>query len=427
MAERRVALIIASNRYEDEKLQQLIAPAQDAKALVRVLEDTSIGDFRVQMLLDEPSHKIRWEIEAFFRNRERSDLLLLYFSCHGIKDDRGRLYYATVDTRCELLRSTAVPSTFVNDVMYDSRSRRQVLILDCCYSGAFAKGLVAKTDKGISTKERFEGRGRVVLTASDAMQYAFAGDKVVGEGVQSVFTHHLVRGLETGEADLDGDGLVSLDELYDYVYRRVTDETPQRPGKWALDVQGEIIVARNPNPEAKVRLIRFSSGEEASSVDDWIVLVERNWDEASEFLYSGLVEKWLAHINRLDLAREARRIRHEVTDDRSIGLEQFQRLVGSFKPQRRTDVVTNLSELIGQLTFWKLRRQKAPQKLTLELTNQGRGYLHGKVISKVAWISVPQPRFGCLHGQTARVDIVVNPARRRTLEFALTPLDFSLE
>jgi formylglycine-generating enzyme required for sulfatase activity len=88
-----------------------------------------------------------------------------------------------------------------------------------------------------------------VLTASDAMQYAFEGDNVKGEGVQSIFTRTLVRGLETGEADLDGDGLVSLDELYDYVHDRVADETPhQRPGKWVFDVQGQIVIARNPHP-----------------------------------------------------------------------------------------------------------------------------------------------------------------------------------
>jgi len=72
----------------------------------------------------------------------------------------------------------------------------------------------------------------VVLTASNATQYAFQGDEIIGKGSRSVFTQHLVQEMETGEADLGGDGWVSLDELYDYVYDRVTDETPQQtPGK----------------------------------------------------------------------------------------------------------------------------------------------------------------------------------------------------
>jgi hypothetical protein len=46
------------------------------------------------------------------------------------------------------------------------------------------------------------------------MQQAFEGNTVEGKGVRSVFTSTLVRGLETGEADLDKDGVISLDELY---------------------------------------------------------------------------------------------------------------------------------------------------------------------------------------------------------------------
>ncbi len=252
MAEKRLALIIASYQYEDPDLRQLIAPAQDAEALSRVLGDPAIGGFEVQICLNKPSYEVNQQIEAFFDDRKRDDLLLLYFSGHGIKDEDGQLYFATADTRRKRLRSTAVWANFVNDVMRRSRTRRQLLLLDCCYSGAFARGMVARADKEIGTKEHFEGRGRVVLTASDAMQYSYEGDKIEGEGVRSVFTRSLVHGLETGEADRDGDGRVSIDELYDYLYERVEEETPQqRPGKWAFDVHGEIVIARNPRPVVK--------------------------------------------------------------------------------------------------------------------------------------------------------------------------------
>jgi uncharacterized caspase-like protein len=213
-----------------------------------VLADPSIGGFEVKMLLNEPSHMVNQAIEAFFADRKRDDLILLYFSGHGIKDEDGRLYFATTDTRRQMLRTTAIPATLVQDVMSCSRSRRQVLLLDCCYSGAFARGMVTKSDQLVGTMGQFEGRGRVVLTASDAMQYAFEGDKVRGRGVRSVFTNALVHGLKTGEADLDRDGHISLDELYDYVYDKILDETPQqKPGKWAFDVQGEILIAHNPH------------------------------------------------------------------------------------------------------------------------------------------------------------------------------------
>jgi uncharacterized caspase-like protein len=144
MTEKRFALIIASYEYEDPDLRKLLAPAQDAKALAGVLADPAIGRFEVQMLQNEPSHKVSQAIEAFLADRKRDDLVLLYFSGHGIKDEEGRLYLATRDTRRKMLRTTAISADLVNDLMRYSRSLRQVLILDCSYSGAFARGMVSR-------------------------------------------------------------------------------------------------------------------------------------------------------------------------------------------------------------------------------------------------------------------------------------------
>lgn len=137
--------------------------------------------------------------------------------------------------------------------MTRSRSRRIVLLLDCCYSGAFATGLMSRAGDRVEIKERFDGRGRVVLTASSAMEYSFEGDELAGEGRPSVFTSALVRGLATGEADRNRDGWISVDELYDYAYDEVRAVTPsQTPGKWVFDVQGDLYVARSglePEPQ----------------------------------------------------------------------------------------------------------------------------------------------------------------------------------
>jgi hypothetical protein len=93
--------------------------------------------------------------------------------------------------------------------------------------------------------ERPHGRGCVVLTASSSTEYAFEGDHRSGRGEASVFTRAVVAGLETGEADLDGDGLISVDELYDFVFEKVRRDTArQTPGKGA-EVSGDIVIARS--------------------------------------------------------------------------------------------------------------------------------------------------------------------------------------
>src|SRR5262249_9904017 len=163
MAEKQFALIIANSRYEDPALRQLTAPMRDAEGFARVLQDPHIGNFDVTTLLDQPSYKIKQQIQVFFSSRGREDLLLLYFSGTGIKDEDGKLYYAAIDTQQKLLQATGIEAGFINEMMRKSMSRRQVLLLDCCHSGAFARGMVAKAGTPVGTWENLGGRGRVVL------------------------------------------------------------------------------------------------------------------------------------------------------------------------------------------------------------------------------------------------------------------------
>jgi hypothetical protein len=254
MEERRFALLIGNSNYSDPELSKLLAPADDTADLARVLENPHICGFHVQILHDETETKLRREIEKFLlRDKQRDDLLLLYFSGHGITDLEGQLYFAAADTELDhhqVLQSSAISAKFVNELMSQSRSRRIILLLDCCHSGAFKEGMLAKGGEGAGAIEQLQGQGRVVLTASNALQYSFEGDVVHGGGTRSIFTHLLAQGLETGDADQDGDGRYSIDDLYSYVCDRMRDQRQtQQPMKMAF-VEGDIFLGNNPSPKA---------------------------------------------------------------------------------------------------------------------------------------------------------------------------------
>ena len=90
------------------------------------------------------------------------------------------------------------------------------------------------------------GYGRVVLTATNSTEYAWEGDALLGSKQNSVFTHYLIKGIETCQADLNQDGLISVDELYDFAHDSVSSSTSkQTPGKWSFRQQGELIIAQN--------------------------------------------------------------------------------------------------------------------------------------------------------------------------------------
>src|SRR5688572_19672018 len=240
----KFALIIGNTEYADPGLAQLTAPGRDAEDFARVLQDKEICAFDdVKVLLNQSSSAISEAIDEFVDQKKPDDLLVLYFSGHGVRDELGALYLAVKNTNRFRLRSTAIKSDFIREAMDQSRSKRQVLIMDCCNSGAFAQGTKAATGVSIGTASAFEaGYGRIILTASDSTQFAWEGDKVIGDTDNSLFTHFLVQGLD-GEADLDGDGRITVDELYDYAYEKVKFVTPkQTPSKFSSKQQGEIVL-----------------------------------------------------------------------------------------------------------------------------------------------------------------------------------------
>ena len=255
---RRLGLVIGNSEYEAPTLARLRKSDADVRGLAEALRHSEIGGFdEVTSLLNEPAHIVRREIARFFAQKITDDLLLLYFSGHGVRDDLGRLYLAMKDTEHNLLSATAIPAVSITDEMDNSRSRRQVLILDCCYAGAFAGGARKSTGDGVGTAVSFQGNGygRWVLAATDSTQYAWEGDEVIGDAENSVFTHYLVQGLRTGEADADSNGEITINELYDYTYGQVVASTSkQKPGKWSFREQGDLVVARNLRPPKPAEL-----------------------------------------------------------------------------------------------------------------------------------------------------------------------------
>ena len=250
----RLALIVANDAYDDPELGRLEAPAHDAEALAAVLSDPGIGSFDVRVEHNRAAQDIRVAVEEFFADRSPDDLLLLHFSCHGVKNADGELFLALRDTRPKVLAATGLAADFVNRQMAASRAQRIALFLDCCYGGAFPRGMLVRASSAAQVKDAFadqedlvEGRGRVVVTASNAMQYSFEGGKL-GEHREtpSVFTGALVDALTTGEADRDGDGWIGMNELFGYLKTKVPHLSPnQTPQMWTFGATGDIRVARS--------------------------------------------------------------------------------------------------------------------------------------------------------------------------------------
>lgn len=370
----KYALIIGNNKYEEPKLAQLRTPAADSQALAKVLGDKGIGAFdKVISIIDQQENQIRRSISSFLLNKKPEDLVLVYFSGHGILDDRGRLFLASRDTQVNLLTATAIPSSFITDELDSCRSKRQILILDCCHSGAYARG--TKGEQKAVTHETFQGAkgtngtngyGRVVLTASASTQYALEGNQILEQSELSLFTHFLLEGLQTGQADLDNNGIITLDEWYDYTYEQVIGQTPnQIPHKWSYSQQGDLVIATNPF--AKKKIIELPL-EIVQAIDSPFVTIRENAViELKKLLRSREIEM-------VDLAYSAL---EKMTEDDSKKVSSIaQKILAEFQEKQKitnTDYIGNLENPKVEFTETQKPLNKYPflvQKI-LDLTSQG--------------------------------------------------------
>jgi hypothetical protein len=234
------ALLIGNSNYpaDGHNLQTLRGPIKDIAAVNRALIDKDTGlfaDADVTLLPEVTSTRAIRALGKFFASGGRDDVLLLYFSGHGKLDQTGRLHLCMQDTDTTDLLSTAVSNVRINEFADASRARNIVIILDCCYAGAFRGG-----DLGGAVA----GPGRYVLSSCRGTQ--LANDATVDNGT-SFFTQHLVDGLLTA-ADSDEDGYVGFSDIYAYVDRQLREAGKQIPAR-RVDGDGDLRLAKRPRRE----------------------------------------------------------------------------------------------------------------------------------------------------------------------------------
>ncbi|WP_244329363.1 GUN4 domain-containing protein [Tolypothrix sp. PCC 7910] len=257
----KYALLIGASEYESPNINNLSGVVKDIEAMQRVLQHSEIGGFdEVKFLPNPDSDTMRSEIEQLFMEKcQKEDVVLLYFSGHGYRHEDGSLFFVSRNTQINPQGSvrigTAVDAKFIHqNYMNRSKSKRQVLILDCCFSGAFAEGMSAKEISNLSITneivEQLGGEGRAVLTSSTATQKSFEDS---GGGV---YTRYLIEGIETGAADNDNDGFVTVAELHEYAKRKVLEAKPaMKPEIFAVREGYTIRLAKAPvgDPQLEYR------------------------------------------------------------------------------------------------------------------------------------------------------------------------------
>ena len=211
-----------------------------------ILSHPEMGGFdEVVALINPDVGKMRSRICQVFAQLTKKDLILFYFTGHGIKDMTGDFYLTTAQS--ELFENgrpnagTAVEADFLKREIANSSAARKVVVLDCCFGAAFASGFSAMNDNSMDVEAHFGGKGWCLLTASTSARYAL---EQADEDL-SVYTRYLVEGIKTGGAAPEGEGFISALHLHEYVKAQVEVAAPMMEPAIFNGQQGyDIIIAK---------------------------------------------------------------------------------------------------------------------------------------------------------------------------------------
>jgi hypothetical protein len=252
----RWAVVVGISEYEHKRIPKLRYAASDAEAMYTYL--TTRGGYakdRVVLLTDTTPMKptllnIKRALGDFLARRAgRDDTVLIYFAGHGAPEiDSGGLeadglakYLVPQDGDPDSLYTTALPMEELQRVFTRIQAERIVTLLDTCYSGTaggrtFSRAQVRAAGLNDQFLDRLtRSRGRVIITASGPNEVALE----LPELRHGLFTYYVLEGLR-GKADRNGDGLVTVSELYEYVEDQVDRAARLAGGRQRPLMKGEI-------------------------------------------------------------------------------------------------------------------------------------------------------------------------------------------
>lgn len=228
----RWAVIVGIGEYESEDIPDLEFAPSDAQAVHDFLTSPAAGPFEedhVLFLEDEAATgaAMREALFVFLQQANWDDLVVIYFAGHGAPDPTrpDNLYLLPHDSDLDALAATGFPMWDVKTALRRQISAERVIVIaDACHSAGALEGLASQNPIAGGFSQLFTPSRRLTMTAANTNEFSLEDARWGGHGV---FTHFLLEGLE-GAGDLNGNGIITFSEVFDYVQSNVRQATENR-------------------------------------------------------------------------------------------------------------------------------------------------------------------------------------------------------
>lgn len=229
-------ILMGAASYKDASLHDLPAVTNNLTEIATALTDPVFGGFadeRVHKFL-EPSLN---EGGVFSQIAEQTqDVLLFYFSGHGLLETDGEFFLALSESRAAKPRFSAFPYQWVRSMMLESPAKNRIAILDCCFSG---RAIEAMADQSSVLAGQFDVSGAYTLTATRANRTALAPENQR----YTAFSGEFLRVLRSG---VPGAGpLLTIADIYPPLARSLRARNYPLPHQQGSDTVADLALVRN--------------------------------------------------------------------------------------------------------------------------------------------------------------------------------------
>lgn len=235
------ALLIGVSKYKRPELS-LQFPHADAitfSELLRSPRGGGVPQENVLLLTDEKATTaaVRNGFQDFLKRRAgANDTVVILVAAHGTVEVPGsrEAFILTYDSDPQDLTSTALPMAELQDLFEQQLKKvgRVMLFVDVCKAGTI--GSISNTSVNSNVQDLGEAEGDLFgLLASRPREVSFEGPEFGGG--HGAFSYFVMKGM-VGEADADGDKVVTASELIDYVSEQVPRATnnKQHPREFGI-------------------------------------------------------------------------------------------------------------------------------------------------------------------------------------------------
>lgn len=230
------ALIIGIEKYRD--VAAATGARGDAERFAEMARTTlGVPEDNVRLLLDDRASKtdIAKQIRWLQSNVPAGGRIYVYFSGHGAPDPTtGTSYIVPYDGDPQYLGESAIKMTQVLGDLEKTKAKDVLAFADSCFSGAGGRSVLAPGTRPLVRVEEVKTTARVaLLSASSGAE--ISGPTADGKG--GLFSKYLIDAIGSGQADMNGDGQISLKELEDWIKPRVKREAKRANREQTPNVQ----------------------------------------------------------------------------------------------------------------------------------------------------------------------------------------------